>query len=193
MQVDGYFYIGAAKELPGVRELFDKKKEKFEPKAKRGDLYKLVDGDYYGYRDEDDGLLEKLEAAAEKKGRWFVVHGGGSGGRGGAGLGEAGDSSSSVSSLSSFLFSTLPLPIYFIHLSISHNSLSLSILCPFSHTAITAVVREWQAANGGGSMEVESEENGDSGLISHVPLPSNEDIEKMILEKRKQELLSRYS
>jgi len=89
---DGYFYIGAARELPGVRELFDVKNGPFAcigldthclcfypcvvllhtavaaPKATRYELYKKIDADYYGYRDEDDGLIVPLEREAEEKG-----------------------------------------------------------------------------------------------------------------------------
>ena len=32
---------------------------------KRGDLYKNITPDYYGYRDDDDGKLEPLEAERE--------------------------------------------------------------------------------------------------------------------------------
>ena len=31
----------------------------------RKQLYEHIDGDYYGYRDEEDGVLVKVEAAAE--------------------------------------------------------------------------------------------------------------------------------
>lgn len=31
----------------------------------RHQLYKFIDGDYYGFRDEEDGLLLKAEAKAE--------------------------------------------------------------------------------------------------------------------------------
>ena len=31
----------------------------------RHQLYKLIDGDYYGFRDEEDGMLVKAEAKAE--------------------------------------------------------------------------------------------------------------------------------
>ncbi len=31
----------------------------------RKQLYEHIDGDYYGYRDEEDGILVKVEAAAE--------------------------------------------------------------------------------------------------------------------------------
>eukprot|EP00457_Paulinella_chromatophora_P011520 gb/GEZN01011664.1/.p1 GENE.gb/GEZN01011664.1/~~gb/GEZN01011664.1/.p1 ORF type:complete len:278 (-),score=64.24 gb/GEZN01011664.1/:206-1039(-) len=64
--VDGYYYFGAARELPGVRELFEKVVP--EPKRRtRGEMYTLIDADYYGYRDDDDGKLKALELEAEKK------------------------------------------------------------------------------------------------------------------------------
>lgn len=34
----------------------------------RGELAKLVDADYYGYRDEDDGIIVPLEQEREKQG-----------------------------------------------------------------------------------------------------------------------------
>ena len=41
------------------------------PRKTRGELYKDVDADYYGYRDEDDGVLVPLEQDVEKEG-WFL-------------------------------------------------------------------------------------------------------------------------
>ncbi|XP_020836872.1 pre-mRNA-splicing factor ISY1 homolog isoform X2 [Phascolarctos cinereus] len=62
----GYKYFGAAKDLPGVRELFEK--EPLPPPRKtRAELMKAIDAEYYGYRDEDDGILEPLEQEHEKK------------------------------------------------------------------------------------------------------------------------------
>eukprot|EP01026_Neomeris_dumetosa_P049088 TRINITY_DN4261_c0_g2_i1.p2 TRINITY_DN4261_c0_g2~~TRINITY_DN4261_c0_g2_i1.p2 ORF type:complete len:277 (-),score=56.66 TRINITY_DN4261_c0_g2_i1:137-967(-) len=62
----GYRYFGAAKNLPGVKELFEK--EEVKPvKRTRHDMFKLIDADYYGFRDEDDGILVKVEAEAEQK------------------------------------------------------------------------------------------------------------------------------
>ncbi|CAL8401279.1 unnamed protein product [Arctogadus glacialis] len=62
----GYKYFGAARDLPGVRELFEK-----EPAAlsrrNRAELMKDVDAEYYGYRDEDDGVLLPLEHEYEKQ------------------------------------------------------------------------------------------------------------------------------
>lgn len=68
MGAEGYHYFGAARELPGVRELFEKTAET-EIKRKRHDLHKCIDADYYGYRDDEDGILEQLEARFEKKAR----------------------------------------------------------------------------------------------------------------------------
>lgn len=31
----------------------------------RRELYEHINGDYYGFRDEEDGVLEKVEAEAE--------------------------------------------------------------------------------------------------------------------------------
>ena len=69
----GYKYFGAARDLPGVKELFMRKRKDASvpiitcywlifsaPKASRktrGELAKNVDADYYGYRDEDDGVI----------------------------------------------------------------------------------------------------------------------------------------
>lgn len=66
----GYKYFGAAKKLPGVKELFEKPKLKAKPKRARVHL----DADYYGFRDEDDGILlqverEAMEKILEKEGR----------------------------------------------------------------------------------------------------------------------------
>ncbi|KAL4655862.1 hypothetical protein GN956_G6204 [Arapaima gigas] len=62
----GYKYFGAAKDLPGVRELFEK--EPIPPPRKtRAELMKDIDAEYYGYRDEDDGVLVPLEQEYEKQ------------------------------------------------------------------------------------------------------------------------------
>ena len=63
-----YYYFGAAKELPGVRELYERKGRE-ERKRGRGELARLVDCEYYGMRDDEDGLLQRVERKAEKKQR----------------------------------------------------------------------------------------------------------------------------
>ncbi|NXH07219.1 ISY1 factor, partial [Loxia leucoptera] len=62
----GYKYLGATKDLPGVRELFEK--EPLPPPWKTwAELMKDIYAEYYGYRDEDDGILEPLGQEHEKK------------------------------------------------------------------------------------------------------------------------------
>ncbi|MCJ1392806.1 NineTeen Complex (NTC) component [Xylographa bjoerkii] len=66
----GYRYFGRARELPGVKELFESSKPKAPDKGleNRADLRKQVDASYYGYNlDEEDGTLLAYEAAKEKE------------------------------------------------------------------------------------------------------------------------------
>ena len=60
----GYRYFGVAKDLPGVKELFARHATKLT-KRKRGDVYKYITPDYYGLRDEEDGVLLELEEEAQ--------------------------------------------------------------------------------------------------------------------------------
>jgi len=62
----GYKYFGAARDLPGVRELFESDAP-VNTKKTRAELMKDVDAQYYGFRDDDDGLLVPLEMKAEKE------------------------------------------------------------------------------------------------------------------------------
>lgn len=59
-----YKYFGAARDLPGVRELFTKP-EKEPSRKSKAELLKSINCDYLGYRDEDDGVILPLEAEAE--------------------------------------------------------------------------------------------------------------------------------
>ena len=62
-------YFGRARELPGVKELFESSKPQVpdKPLEGRADLRKQVDASYYGYNlDEDDSTLVKYEAEREK-------------------------------------------------------------------------------------------------------------------------------
>jgi len=61
----GYKYFGAAKELPGVRELFERETAPRAPKRTRGQLYRNILPDYYGWRDEEDPNLVLAEQAKE--------------------------------------------------------------------------------------------------------------------------------
>lgn len=62
----GYRYFGAARDLPGVRELFEQEPPA-PPRKSRVEMMRDVDADYYGYMDDDDGRLVPLERRAEKR------------------------------------------------------------------------------------------------------------------------------
>ncbi|KAI4979312.1 hypothetical protein ZWY2020_016065 [Hordeum vulgare] len=156
----GYRYFGHVKNLPGVRELFDKPPE-VRKRRTRYEICKRIGAGYYGYHDDEDGVLEPLEAAAEKRKRdevvteWHrvervrreamknVVSGevAGAGGRGGEAAARE------------VLFEEVEL-------------------------------------------EVEEErrlEEAGREFVAHVPLPDEKEIERMVLEKKKKELLSKYT
>lgn len=61
----GYKYFGAAKDLPGVRELFEQEPPP-PPRKTRAELMKDIDAHYYGYFDDDDNVLIPLEEKVEK-------------------------------------------------------------------------------------------------------------------------------
>ncbi|KAJ1934480.1 NineTeen Complex (NTC) component [Linderina macrospora] len=68
----GYKYFGRAKELPGVRELFEQQEDGGgrAKRNQRGELMKRVDAKYFGYRDEDDGG-ELLAHEESVKAQWI--------------------------------------------------------------------------------------------------------------------------
>lgn len=67
----GYRYFGRARELPGVKELFEAAREAGKPQdvdkgPTRADLARHVDAGYYGYNlDEEDGTLLEYESKRE--------------------------------------------------------------------------------------------------------------------------------
>ncbi|KAF2180724.1 Isy1-like splicing factor [Zopfia rhizophila CBS 207.26] len=71
----GYRYFGRARELPGVKELFEAQLRPSDDKHERGgearkELRARVDASYYGYNlDEEDGTLLAYELAKEKEAR----------------------------------------------------------------------------------------------------------------------------
>lgn len=70
----GYRYFGAAKDLPGVKELFEKQAQKRQSR-KRGEIVKHLTPSYYGWRDEEDGVLLELEEAAHQKNKRQRING----------------------------------------------------------------------------------------------------------------------
>ena len=63
----GYKYFGAARDLPGVRELFATEGAGAKRPRNRGEILRALAPDYYGYRDEEDGELVRDEAAAQAR------------------------------------------------------------------------------------------------------------------------------
>lgn len=63
----GYKYYGAAKDLPGVKELLAQQEAAQRKQQSQKDMYKNITPDYYGWRDEEDGVLVEVEALATKK------------------------------------------------------------------------------------------------------------------------------
>lgn len=63
-----YKYFGAAKNLPGVKDLFTKP-DKGPARLSKAELLRNINCDYFGFRDEDDGVILPLEEGAEKKAR----------------------------------------------------------------------------------------------------------------------------
>lgn len=91
-----YRYFGAAKLLPGIKELFEAPPAK-RARKNRGDLHRCVDADYFGFRDEDDGELLRVEAEAEDRARdqlveqWELEQMAGGGGAGPPSPGQGGN------------------------------------------------------------------------------------------------------
>ena len=54
--------------MPGLRELFEKE-PLLPPRKTCAELMKAIDFEYYGYLDEDDGVIVPLEQEYEKKRR----------------------------------------------------------------------------------------------------------------------------
>lgn len=154
----GYRYFGAAKKLPGVRELFDKPPE-LHKRRTRYDIYKRIDAAYYGYRDEEDGILERLEAPAEAAMRreaaeeWRRLDAIRREARKGVKSGEVAEVT----------------------------------------TAAREILREEEEEVVEEEREMrERLEEKEREFVVHVPLPDEKEIERMVLQKKKMELLNRY-
>ncbi|KMZ60666.1 Pre-mRNA-splicing factor ISY1-like protein [Zostera marina] len=159
----GYRYFGAAKKLPGVKELFDKPPE-LRKRRTRYEIYKRIDASYYGYRDDEDGILVKLEAPAEEKMRKETVD---EWGRMEAIRKEARKSvrSGEVATVGAAVEEVL-------------------------FEGVEDVVIEERLQK---EMEDEKHRKTEHEFVVHVPLPDEKEIERMVVEKKKAELLSKYT
>ncbi|OBS81174.1 hypothetical protein A6R68_20643 [Neotoma lepida] len=175
----GYKYFGAAKDLPGVRELFEKEPlygEKFwlkddldenpakvlpflvalpPPRKTRAELMKAIDFEYYGYLDEDDGVIVPLEQDYEKKlraelvGKWKAER------EARLARGEKEEEEEEEEEIN-----------------------------------IYAVTEE--ESDEEGSQE-KAGEDGQQKFIAHVPVPSQQEIEEALVRRKKMELLQKYA
>eukprot|EP00756_Hemistasia_phaeocysticola_P003988 Hpha_TRINITY_DN1256_c0_g1::TRINITY_DN1256_c0_g1_i1::g.44880::m.44880/K12870/ISY1; pre-mRNA-splicing factor ISY1 len=68
----GYLYFGAAKSLPGVRELFESAAVGPQ-KRSRSELFKSITPAYYGFGEEEGEALLRAERKAEAKARQRMI------------------------------------------------------------------------------------------------------------------------
>ncbi|CAI8611100.1 unnamed protein product [Vicia faba] len=157
----GYRYFGAAKKLPGVRELFEKPPE-LRKRRTRYDIYKRINAAYYGYRDDEDGILERLEAPAEEgmrdeaKEEWRRLDMIRKEARKAVRSGEVAEVSTAAREI--------------------------------LHEEEEDVVEEERMKE----REMRRLDEKHREFIVHVPLPDEKEIEKMVLQKKKTDLLNKY-
>jgi pre-mRNA-splicing factor ISY1 len=191
----GYKYFGAAKDLPGVRELLSA-----DAGPKRGrtraEIFRGITPDYYGYRDEEDGELVKAEADAEKALHARAVAefeatksaaGSSSQGAKRRRIEDAGTSSSAAA---------------------GGHGLGALVADYASEDdddapgAARATRRSTGVGAGGAGDDGDDDDDlGDAagagssaagGFRAHVPLPSQQEIEAALLERKRQLLLAKY-
>jgi pre-mRNA-splicing factor ISY1 len=127
-----YKYFGAAKNLPGVKELFEAPVTKAVRRT-RHQMNLHIDSGYYGFRDEEDGVLLKDEAEAEQQLQAAAIE----------------------------------------------------------QYETEQKLRELE---GGGGTRKKASTVADAGrqFVAHVPLVDEADIEREVLNRKKQELLAKY-
>ncbi|KAI9197782.1 hypothetical protein LWI28_004473 [Acer negundo] len=156
----GYRYFGAAKKLPGVKELFEKPPE-LRKRRTRYDIYKRIDASYYGYRDEEDGVLEKVEGPAQRRIRI-----------------EAEEEWRRMDEIRREAKKAVK----------SGEVVSVGVLKEVLFEEEEDVVEEERREE----MEKDKKDK-EREFVVHVPLPDDKEIEKMVLEKKKMELLNKYT
>ncbi|KAJ4846061.1 hypothetical protein Tsubulata_002583 [Turnera subulata] len=156
----GYRYFGAAKKLPGVRELFEKPPE-LRKRRTRYDIYKRIDASYYGYRDDEDGVLEKVEGPAQENMRTAKVK---EWKRMEEIRQEARRGAKEV---------------------VTVGGAGAEVLIEGEEDVVEEERRMQK--------EKEETERKEREFVVHVPLPDEKEIEKMIVEKKKMELLQKYA
>lgn len=167
----GYKYFGAAKDLPGVRELFEQEPPP-PPRKTRAELMKDIDAEYYGYRDDDDGILIPLEEKAER----LAIR---------AAIQQREEKAMSAASSSIRTKKKQDDKDY-------DDSDGDEDIYPISLPAREAVADAKERL-----LTIVDNEQGPMQLlapkfVAHVPVPTQKDIQDAFLRKRKKELLEKY-
>ncbi|CAI5960343.1 unnamed protein product [Closterium sp. NIES-64] len=194
----GYRYFGAAKNLPGVRELFEKPTAPTK-KRNRYELYKRIDMDYYGYRDEEDGILVRLETEAEREiiekavREWEELEAVKAEARRAVKSGE--EASIRVQT---DLLDELGAPIETREsrerrgvIAQEREEAGEEETEEDRETAAERARREEAALDA--AEEAALDAVGGRRFVAHVPLPDEKEIERMVVAKKKAELLSKYA
>ncbi|EGC39161.1 hypothetical protein DICPUDRAFT_52847 [Dictyostelium purpureum] len=171
-----YRYYGEAKNLPGVAELFEKPDTKdLNEKKTRHDLLRVVDSDYYGYRDDEDGKLEEIEKEYEQRAiesnveQWKK------------------EQRDKLQIKSNRFGNRDPSKNIFNNKTVNNNEDEIN------------VDMEDEPQEGEDEINIKNNNNNNNNsdidikFKSHVPLPSKDQIESILLEKRKEELRKRYA
>ncbi|XP_078434451.1 pre-mRNA-splicing factor ISY1-like protein [Wolffia australiana] len=156
----GYRYFGAAKKLPGVRELFEKPPE-IRRRKTRYDIYKRIDASYYGFRDDEDGILEKLEGPAQEGMRAHLL----------------------------VEWQRLDEIKREAKKAVKSGELAIvgHAVEEILYEGEEDVIVEERVKEAEREKKIKEQE-----FVVHVPLPDDKEIERMVLEKKKTELLSKY-
>lgn len=127
----------------------------------RYDIYKRIDASYYGYRDEEDGILQKLEGPAEQKMR-------------AAALADWKEMEKIKQEARRAVK--------------SGEVVEVGVVSKILFEEEEDVVEEERRKE-----KERDEKEKENEFIAHVPLPDEEEIKKKVLEKKKQEMLSKYT
>ena len=123
----------------------------------RYEMYKRIDADYYGYRDEEDGILLPLEKEAEQEMRSKAIN-----------------EWNAIEAVKNAAKKTV-------------KSGDVARVKPLFFDEEETLDEENE------SDDEMSNKTKTREFVAHVPLPDEKEIERMVVEKKKLELLSKYT
>ncbi|KAK7814676.1 pre-mrna-splicing factor isy1 like protein [Quercus suber] len=139
-------------------QLFEKPPE-LRKRRTRYDIYKRIDASYYGYRDDEDGVLERVEGPAEEKMR-----------------AEALEEWRRVEEVRRE----------------AKKAVKSGEVVSVAKEVLFEGMEEEEKRKREKLEKEEMEREGRREFVVHVPLPDDKEIERMVLEKKKIELLNKY-